>query len=128
VIGAVEFLFVFTLAAGVLVLYTSLISSQAERLRETAILRALGATRRQLARAQTAEMLLVGALAGLLAAIGAAAIAWILARFVFEFAFVVHAWVVIAGIAGGVAAALFGGWAGLRRIVQTPPLASLRET
>jgi hypothetical protein len=45
VITAVEFLFVFTLASGVLVLYAALMGSQDERTREAALLRALGATR-----------------------------------------------------------------------------------
>lgn len=127
VVAAAQFLFAFALAAGMLVLYTALVSSHDERTREAALLRALGASRRQLSRAQTVEMLLVGALAGVLAAIGAATIAWALARFAFEFDFVVHAWIAIAGIGGGIAAALLGGWAGMRKILETPPLASLRD-
>jgi putative ABC transport system permease protein len=126
-IGAAQFLFLFALAAGVLVLYTALVSSHDERVREAALLRALGASRRQLANAQTAEMLLMGALAGVLGAVGAAAIAWALARFAFEFDFTPHAWIFAAGIAAGIAAALLGGWAGMRRILDTPPLASLRN-
>jgi putative ABC transport system permease protein len=127
VIAAAQFLFVFALAAGVLVLYTALVSSQDERVREAALLRALGASRRQLARAQWAEMALLGAVAGMLAATGAAAVAWALAHFAFEFDFVAHAWIWAAGIAGGVVASGLGGWAGMRRILETPPLASLRE-
>jgi putative ABC transport system permease protein len=126
-IGAAQFLFVFALAAGVLVLYTALVSSHDERVREAALLRALGASRRQLANAQTAEMLLMGALAGVLGSAGAAAIAWALARFAFEFDFTPHPWILAAGVAAGIAAALLGGWAGMRRILQTAPLASLRN-
>ncbi|SPE22527.1 putative ABC-type transport system involved in lysophospholipase L1 biosynthesis, permease component [Burkholderiales bacterium] len=127
VIGAAQFLFGFALAAGMLVLYTALASSHDERVREAALLRALGASRRQLARAQTAEMILVGALSGALAAIGAGAVGWALAHFVFEFDFVAHAWVPLVGIAGGIVSALLGGWAGMRTILETPPLTSLRE-
>jgi putative ABC transport system permease protein len=47
VVTAVEFLFLFTLASGVLVLYAALMGSQAERTREAGLLRALGATRKQ---------------------------------------------------------------------------------
>jgi putative ABC transport system permease protein len=127
VIAAVEFLFVFTLAAGVLVLYAAMASSRDERVREAALLRALGASRRQLMRAQVAEMLCVGALAGLLAAIGAAAIGWALARFAFEFDYTVTPWVFILGIGGGALCALAGGWMGLRNVLTTPPLTSLRD-
>lgn len=127
VIAAVEFLFLFTLAAGVLVLYAALASSHDERVREAALLRALGATREQLACAQTAEMICLGGLAGLLAAGGAAAIGWALARFAFEFDYAVSPWVFVLGVGGGVACALAGGWLGLRNVLKTPPLTSLRE-
>jgi putative ABC transport system permease protein len=127
VVAAVEFLFVFTLAAGVLVLYAALASSRDERVREAALLRALGASRQQLSRAQVAEMICVGGLAGLLAAVGASAIGWTLARYAFEFDYVVSPWVFVAGIGGGAFAALVGGWFGLRGVLKTPPLATLRE-
>ena len=127
VIAAVEFLFVFTLAAGVLVLYAALASSRDERVREAGLLRALGASRRQLSRAQLAELGCIGALAGLLAAIGASAVGWVLARFVFEFDYALSAWVFVLGIAGGAVCALAGGYLGLRGVLNTPPLATLRE-
>lgn len=127
VIAAVEFLFVFTLAAGVLVLYAALASSHDERVREAGLLRALGASRSQLSRAQVAEMICVGGLAGLLAALGATAIGWTLARFAFEFEYQVSAWVFMLGIGGGIVCALVGGWFGLRHVLQTPPLTTLRE-
>ena len=127
VIAAVEFLFAFTLAAGVLVLYAALASSRDERVREAALLRALGASSRQLSRAQIAEMICIGALAGLLAAIGASVVGWALATYGFEFEYRVSPWVFVAGVAGGSAAALIGGWFGLRGVLNTPPLATLRE-
>jgi len=126
VIAAVEFLFVFTLVAGVLVLYAALASSHDERVREAGLLRALGASRRQLSNAQTAEMICVGGLAGLLAAFGAAAIGWALARFAFEFDYVVTPWVFVLGVGGGALCALIGGWIGLRGVLRTP-LTTLRE-
>jgi len=127
VIAAVEFLFGFTLVAGVLVLYAALASSHDERVREAGLLRALGASRQQLSRAQTAEMICLGGLAGLLAASGAAAIGWALARFAFEFEYVVTPWVFVLGIVGGAICALVGGWIGLRNVLKTPPLTTLRE-
>ena len=127
VIAAVEFLFVFTLAAGVLVLYSALASSRDERVREAGLLRALGASRRQLSRAQFAELLCIGGLAGLLAAIGAATVGWALARFAFEFDYTLSPWVFALGIGGGMASALGGGYLGLRGVLKTPPLATLRD-
>jgi putative ABC transport system permease protein len=127
VVAAVEFLFVFTLAAGVLVLYAALASSRDERVREAGLLRALGASRQQLSRAQVAEMICIGGLAGFLAAAGASGIGWALARYAFEFDYVVSPWVFASGIGGGALAALVGGWFGLRGVLNTPPLATLRE-
>lgn len=127
VIAAVEFLFVFTLAAGVLVLYAALASSRDERMHEAALLRALGASRRQLARAQLVELASLGALAGLLAAAGAAAVGWLLATRAFEFEYAVSGGVFALGAAAGALCALGGGWMGLRSVLRTPPLASLRD-
>ena len=126
VVAAVEFLFGFTLAAGVLVLYTALASSRDERVREAALLRALGASRRQLARAQVAEMLCLGALAGLLASLAATAVGWALAVYAFEFDYALSPWTFALGIGGGALCALAGGWVGLRDVLRTPPLVSLR--
>jgi putative ABC transport system permease protein len=127
VIVAVEFLFAFTLLSGVLVLYAALMGSQDERTREAGLLRALGATRRQLSQAQLIEFTLVGALAGLLAASGAAAMGWGLAtyQFKFEWAFNPGAWLV--GLAAGALCAIAGGWLGLRSVLSQPPLQTLRE-
>ena len=123
---AVEFLFLFTLAAGVLVLYAALMGAQDERTREAALLRALGATRRQLSTAQWIEYALVGSVAGLLAASGAAALGWALATYQFKFPWSFSATVWVAGLAVGIACALAGGWLGLRGVLRHPPLQSLR--
>jgi putative ABC transport system permease protein len=128
VITAVEFLFMFTLASGVLVLYAALAGSQDIRMREAALLRALGATRNQLSRAQWVEFVLVGSLAGALAACGALAIGWVLATFAFKFAWTFSPVVILAGVAVGAVCALIGGWLGLRNVLSQPPLLSLRNS
>ena len=127
VVSAVEFLFVFTLVAGVLVLYAALLSSRDERTREAALLRALGASRRQLTRAQLAEFVGIGLLAGALAAAGATVIGWVLATRAFDFPYSFGTMVWVVGIAGGVVLALVGGWFGLRPVLNEPPLRTLRE-
>lgn len=124
---AIEFLFVFTLLAGVMVLYAALLASQDLRIREAALLRALGATRQQLARAQWVEFALLGGLAGFMAAAGASAIAYLLARFSFNFAWEFSPVLWLAGLAVGTLCASLGGWLGLRKVLQQAPLISLRE-
>ena len=127
VIAAVQFLFLFTLTAGVLVLYAALAGTQDERIREAGLLRALGATRKDLARAQRIEVMLVGSVAGLLAATGAAAIGWALAHYVFDFVWHFSPLLWLAGAALGSACAIFGGWTSLRHVLARPPLQTLRE-
>ena len=127
VVTAVEFLFVFTLASGVLVLYAALMGSQDERTRESGLLRALGATRKQLSQAQWIEFMLVGSLSGLLAASGAAALGWALATYQFKFPWVFSPTVWLAGMVIGAVCAIIGGWLGLRNVLKQPPLQTLRE-
>jgi putative ABC transport system permease protein len=127
VVTAVEFLFVFTLASGLLVLYAALMGSQDERTRESGLLRALGATRKQLSQAQLIEFSLVGALSGALAATGAAAMGWALATYQFKFAWAFSPSVWLIGLVAGAVCAIAGGWLGLRDVLRRPPLQTLRE-
>jgi len=85
VITAVEFLFAFTLAAGLIVLMAGLMTSRERRAREWAVLRSLGATQALLARVQRVELIGLGALAGALAASGSLAIGWALSSRGFGF-------------------------------------------
>ncbi|RDU96616.1 ABC transporter permease [Trinickia dinghuensis] len=127
VVGAVQFLFGFTLAAGLLVLYSALAGTRDERVRESALLRALGASHGQVRSVHAAEFAVVGALAGLMAAIGAQALAIVLATRVFDFHVDVDPWLFPAGIAAGIACAGVGGWLSLRRVLRRPAAQSLRD-
>ncbi|BAN23607.1 putative uncharacterized protein [Caballeronia insecticola] len=127
VIGAVQFLFLFTLAAGVLVLYAALAGTRDERVRESALLRALGASHRQVRSVQVAEFVAVGALSGLMAALGAQGIGYVLAARVFEFHIDFNPWLVPAGVVAGIVCAGLSGWLSLRRVLARPALQSLRD-
>jgi putative ABC transport system permease protein len=127
VVLAVQFLFALTLAAGVVVLYTALVSSRDERIREASLMRALGASRDQLARAQHWELGLSGALAGLLAAAGALATGWVLAEQVFQFDYSPRWGSLPLGALAGALVAVSAGWLGLRGVLRQPPLLSQRS-
>ena len=126
-IGAVQIVFLFALAAGVLVLYAALLATQDERTHEAAVMRALGASRAQVLSAQRAEFAVLGAIAGLLGALGASGIGWALATRVFELDYVWSAWVWTAGPALGLASVVLNAWAGARAALGRPPLSALRE-
>lgn len=126
VIRAVEFLFGFTLAAGLVVLFAAVTATRESRAREFAVMRAMGAGSKLLAQVQRAELLGVGALAGVLASIAAMAVGWALARFAFEFNWNASPWVPLAGGAAGALLALAAGWWGLREVLRRPVVETLR--
>jgi putative ABC transport system permease protein len=126
-IGAVQLVFLFALAAGVLVLYAALLATQDERTHEAAVMRALGASRSQVLAAQRAEFAVLGAIAGLLGSLGATAIGWTLATRVFQLDFIWNGWIWLAGPALGLACIVLNAWAGARAALSRPPMAALRE-
>ena len=127
VIRAVEFLFGFTLVAGLIVLFAAISATRDERAREFAIMRALGASSRLLAQVQRTELLGVGALAGLLASLVAMVLGWLLARYAFQFTWAPSPWVPLLGTLAGAMLALLAGWWGLREVLRRPVLQTLRR-
>jgi putative ABC transport system permease protein len=127
VIQAIEFLFGFTLAAGLVVLFAAVTATRAEREREFAIMRAVGATSALLRQVQRAELAGVGLLAGFLASVVASAVGWALAKYAFEFQWNPSPWVPLLGALAGAVLALGAGWWGLRSVLNTPVVATLRR-
>ena len=127
VIGAVEFLFGFTLMAGLVVLFAAVTATREERAREFAIMRAVGARGSLLRQVQRAELAGVGLLAGFLASVVAAGVGWALAKYVFEFAWNVSLWVPLIGALAGALLALGAGWWGLREVLRRPVVETLRR-
>ncbi|MBV8617734.1 MAG: FtsX-like permease family protein [Curvibacter sp.] len=127
VVQAVEYLFGFTLAAGLVVLFAAVTATREERARDFAIMRAVGASARLLGQVQRAELLGVGALSGFLASGVAALVGWALARYVFEFDWTVSPLILFGGVAAGAVLALAAGWWGLREVLNRPVMESLRR-
>ena len=127
VIRAVEFLFGFALAAGLVVLLATITATRGEREREFAVLRAVGAGSVLLRRVQRIELLGVGLLAGFLASVVAVVVGWALAKYAFQFSWQPPLLVPLAGSLAGGLLALGAGWWTLRGILRTPVVDTLRK-
>ncbi len=125
---AVEFIFMFSLLAGLAVLYAAIQASQDERRYESAVLRTLGAQRSVLLRGLFAEFITLGALSGLLAGFAATALAWVLAEYVFHFPYQFNPIVGLTGIVAGVLLVGFAGVLGTRSVLSQPPVETLRQS
>ena len=124
---AVEFVFLFTLLAGLAVLYAAIASTQDERVYEAAIFRTLGARRGQLLRARATEFAILGGLAGLFAAAGASALAYVVGVQVLSLPYVFNPWIGLTGLLTGVIGVTAAGLMGTRSTLSTPPLLTLRK-
>ena len=123
----VQVVFWFSLAAGVLVLLAAVTASQDERLREGAVMRALGGSRRQLRLAQASEFAAIGLLSGAVAAIAASILAGVVATEVFKLPWQTNWTMACTGALIGIAAALCAGLFATRRVLDAPPSLTLRE-
>lgn len=124
---AVQFVFLFTLAAGVVVLYAALLNVLDERRQEVAVMRALGAQDVMLRTALSVEFAVIGALAGLIAAGGALLVGEVLARQVFNFALQAAWWLPLAAAVAGALAIPLAGALAARYLLQARPLEALRS-
>jgi putative ABC transport system permease protein len=124
---AVEYVLVFTLLAGFAVLFAALQASQDDRLYEGALVRALGGSRRQLRAGHLAEFTALGGLAGLLAAMGAECLVWVLYSEVLhlDHRFQWPLWI-LAPVAGALLIGAAGYW-GTRAVVERSPMLLLRN-
>lgn len=124
---ALEFVFAFTLVAGLLTLYTAVIATQDERRYDTALIRTLGGTSSQIRNALIAEFTALGAAAGLLGVLGSIALTWALATRILKIEFIASPVVWIIGLFAATALTLVAGWLGTRSVLTTPPIQVLRE-
>lgn len=124
---AVEYVFGFTVLAGLAVLYAAIQTTQDERRYESAVLRTLGARRRQLLRSLIAEFVTLGLLAGAIAGLTASALGYVLAEYVFHFDYRLNPWLWLIGLVGGAVGIGVAGTLGTRSALRQPPAKTLRE-
>ncbi len=124
---SVQYVFLFTLLAGIIVLLAAIQATRDERRFESALLHTLGAPRRKILQGIAVEFTALGCLAGTLAAFGAMAVGWVIAERVFELDYTLNPYLWLIGLVlGSTIVGLTGTWA-TRKAVSEPPVAVLRE-
>lgn len=124
---AVQYVFVFTLLAGLVVLFAAIQISRDERRFESAILHTLGAARRKILQGVAVEFLTLGSLSGMLAAFGATALGWALAHYAFRLEYSVSPLLWPLGLLAGALIVGVAGTLATRRAVSEPPVSVLRD-
>lgn len=124
---AIEVVLAMALVAGFTVLFAAVRATLDERLREDALLRAIGASRRVINRSQWAEFLTLGLLAGFLACVMTEALSWLVYRYVFDLLWHLHPtlWLVTPGLSALVVGTC--GYLNTRAVLRTSPMVMLRE-
>ena len=123
---AVQYVFLFTLAAGVMVLLAAIQSTRDERMFESAVLRTLGARRSVVLQGVAAEFTALGLLAGTLAAVGAATIGYLIATRLFQLDFVPGIALWLGGLLAGALVVGVSGTLAVRSVINHSPVATLR--
>jgi putative ABC transport system permease protein len=123
---AVQAVFVFTLLAGLTVLWAAVQATRDERRYESAMLRTFGASRKRVLGGVAAEFIAIGLLAGILAAAGATLAGWLLAENLFELDYGFSATLWLAGPLAGVVFVGLSGMAATWRVVTHAPVSVLR--
>jgi len=127
VIKTVEFVFGFTLLAGMVVLLAALQTTNDERSYESALLSSLGANRKQILSGLVAEFVCLGLVAGVMAAVAASILEAVIAHLIFRMEIIVNPWVWLLAPLISVAVIVAGGLAGTRKVLRTPPMVVLRK-
>jgi putative ABC transport system permease protein len=123
----IQFMALFTVLTGILVLASTLVSGHFQRVQESVLLRTLGASRRQIHRILAVEYLSLGLLAAATGCVLALAAVWALSAFVFHVHFVPRAGPLLCALGATPALTAGLGWFMSRGILNQPPLVTLRN-
>jgi putative ABC transport system permease protein len=123
---AIRAIALFCIVAGAVVMAAALVTTRRQRLYESVILKAVGATRGIVAQAFAAEYALLGAIAGAVGAVLASLLAWVVLAYVLEMSWKLQPSVLAVGVLLTIALTVAVGFLGTFRILNEPPLAVLR--
>ena len=125
--AAVQYVFLFTFAAGIVVLLAAIQATRDERMYESAVLRTLGAGKGVVLQGIAAEFTAVGVLAGVLAAVGAGLIGYFVSRELFDLEYLPGPLLLLSGLMAGALIVGISGTLAARSVVHEPPVSTLRR-
>lgn len=123
---ALEFFFVFAVIAGVVVLLSSVLASQKQRVNEIALLKSFGVTKNDIIKAQAAEFALMGFMIGVLASTFASLIGWAVAHFLFHIPYFINPWLWLIGLLSSILLLSVTGLYAVKNTYKSSPMALLR--
>ncbi|MDZ4097995.1 MAG: FtsX-like permease family protein [Methylophilaceae bacterium] len=118
---AVEYVFIFSLFAGLAVLYAALVATREERVREVTLLRVLGASNRQVTMAGLAEFVCIGLLSAVVATFAASALAYYVSAYILNIPYQFNLELAILALVSTSILVPFAAWFGMRRFLRLPP-------
>ncbi|MEQ1600651.1 MAG: FtsX-like permease family protein [Methylophilaceae bacterium] len=125
---ALEYVFAFSLLAGVTVLYAALVATREERVREATLLRVLGASKKQIVSAVLTEFFCIGVLAATVASVAASLLAYYISVQVLNIAYHFNGTLALLALAGAALLVPFAAWLGIRGFLQQPPRQLLQSS
>ncbi len=123
---AVQVVFMFTLLAGIVVLFAAVQSTLDERRYESALLRTFGAKRRTVLAGLATEFIVLGFASGVFAALGATIVGGLAAVQLFDMPWSINPWLWVAGAFAGAIIVGVSGIIATRDAVETSPVTILR--
>ena len=124
---AIRFMALFSILAGIIVLIGAVATSRFQRLRESALLKTIGASRKQITEVLVTEYAALGALAGATGVLLGGVASWLLVKRMFHLEFHAHVWALALVWLGVAALSVLIGLANSRDVFRRAPLAVLRE-
>lgn len=123
---AVQFMAMFSIITGLVVLASSVATSRFQRIKESVLLRTIGASKKQIIQILSVEYLFLGILSALTGLILSVGITWLLGYFYFNITFVPNLWVIILGTLVVTGLTIFIGMFNSRSVYKKTPLEVLR--
>lgn len=118
---AVEYVFIFSLLAGLAVLYAALVATREERVREATLLRVLGASNRQVVSAGLAEFACIGLLSAVVATSAASVLAYYVSAYILNIPYQFNLPLATMALIGASLLVPFAAWLGMRGFLNQPP-------